>query len=276
METADFVICGSGIVGLTLARELVARGADSILIIEKEEKPGLHASGRNSGVLHAGIYYSPDSKRAHTCLAGNRLMKSYCREHGLPLLENGKVIVTSAPEQLPTLDELFRRAQAGGANVVMVDEKELAEIEPNARTVTRALHSRDTAVISPKAVLQSLREELTLSGRVRFSFGRRVLGRKPGASRTLLTCQGPVRYGFFINASGAHADKVAAYFDVGRKYRLLPFKGLYRQLKPERTELVRGSIYPVPDIRNPFLGVHFTRSVSGEVHIGPTAIPVGY
>jgi len=273
VESADFVICGGGIVGLTLARELVARGADSILIIEKERTPGMHASGRNSGVLHAGIYYSPDSERARTCLAGNRLMKSYCREHGLPLLENGKVIVTSTPEQLPMLDELFRRAIAGGANVVMVDEKELAEIEPNARTVTRALHSRDTAVISPKAVLQSLREELTLSGRVRFSFGRRVLDKKAGASRTLVTCQGPVRYSFFVNAAGAHADKVAAYFDVGRKYRLLPFKGLYRQLKPERTELVRGSIYPVPDIRNPFLGVHFTRSVSGEVHIGPTAIP---
>ena len=114
METADFVICGSGIVGLTLARELVARGADSILIIEKEEKPGLHASGRNSGVLHAGIYYSPDSKRAHTCLAGNRLMKSYCREHGLPLLENGKVIrITSYNVCYTKLLRLRCRESAG-------------------------------------------------------------------------------------------------------------------------------------------------------------------
>lgn len=273
METADFVICGSGIVGLTLARELTARGADSIFIIEKEQAPGLHASGRNSGVLHAGIYYAQGSERARTCLTGNRLMKAYCRERGLPLLENGKVIVTSTPEQLPTLDELHRRATANGADVAMVDDQELAEIEPNALTIERALHSRDTAVISPKAVLQSLREELSLSGCVRFGFGRRVIGRKPDTSRTLLTCQGPLRYNFFINAAGAHADKVAAFFDAGRKYRLLPFKGLYRQLKPERTDLVRGSIYPVPDIRNPFLGVHFTRSVSGEVHIGPTAIP---
>lgn len=273
METADFVICGSGIVGLTLARELTARGADSIFIIEKERAPGLHASGRNSGVLHAGIYYSQGSERARTCLQGNRLMKAYCRERGLPLLENGKVIVASSPEQLPTLDELHRRAMTNGADVVMVDERELAAIEPGAITVERALHSRDTAVISPKAILSSLREELELCGRVRFGFGRKVLGRKPDAPRTLLTCQGPVRYNFFINAAGAHADKVAAFFDAGRKYRLLPFKGLYRQLKPERTNLVRGSIYPVPDIRNPFLGVHFTRSVGCEVHIGPTAIP---
>jgi len=273
MEAADFVICGSGIVGLTLARELAARGADAILVLDKEPAPGLHASGRNSGVLHAGVYYAPDSERARTCLAGNRLMKAHCRERGLPLLENGKVIVTSAPAQLPTLNELHRRALASGADVSMVDERELAEIEPHARTVQRALHSRDTAVISPKAVLQSLRDELLCSGKVRFGFGRRVTGRKPGAARTLLTCQGPLRYGFFVNAAGAHADKVAAFFGAGRALRLLPFKGLYRQLRPERADLVRGSIYPVPDIRNPFLGVHFTRSVSGETHIGPTAIP---
>lgn len=273
METADYVICGSGIVGLTLARELTARGADSIFILDKEPAPGLHASGRNSGVLHAGIYYAPDSERARTCLAGNRLMKAYCRERGLPLLENGKVIVASAPDQLPTLDELHRRALANGADVAMVDEAGLKEIEPHARTVQRALHSRDTAVISPRAVLQSLRDELALGGRVRFGFGRAVTGRKDGVARTLLTCQGPVRYGFFINAAGAHADKVAAHFGAGRNYRLLPFKGLYRQLRPERAHLVRGSVYPVPDIRNPFLGVHFTRSVSGETYIGPTAIP---
>jgi L-2-hydroxyglutarate oxidase len=155
--TADILIVGSGIVGLTIARELVAHGASNVVLLEKEDELGKHASGRNSGVLHAGIYYAPDSVKARTCLNGNFLMKAYCKERGLPVLEAGKVIVARTEEEIPTLEELQRRATANGAKVEFVDEQQLAEIEPNARTTGKALFSHYTAAVDPKLVLQSLR-----------------------------------------------------------------------------------------------------------------------
>jgi (S)-2-hydroxyglutarate dehydrogenase len=271
LDKANILIAGAGIIGLTIARELVAAGHGDIVIVEKEPELGRHASGRNSGVLHAGIYYAPDSLKAKSCLNGNFLMRAYCKERGLPLLESGKVIVTRTPEELPVLDELCRRATANGAKVEMIDERQLAEIEPNARTVERALFSHYTAVVDPKAVLQSLKDELEASGRVRFHFDCRLTGLK--GSATALTSQGEIGFARFVNAAGAWCDRVAGLFGVGRQYRLIPFKGIYRHLRPDAPYTVNGSIYPVPDIRNPFLGVHFTRSVHGDVYLGPTAIP---
>jgi L-2-hydroxyglutarate oxidase len=270
-ERAEILIVGGGVIGLTIARELVARGRSDILILEKEEQLGEHASGRNSGVLHAGIYYAPDSLRAKSCLGGNRMMKAFCREKGLPLLEAGKVIVARTEAELPTLEELHRRASANGARVRFVDEKELAELEPMARTVGKALHSLDTAVTDPKKVLAALRAELEGSGKVRILTGCRFLGRQGfDAARTSM---GNVRYARFVNASGAWCDVVAGAFGLGSDYRLIPFKGIYRKVHAGGSFPVNGNIYPVPDIRNPFLGVHFTRSASGDVYVGPTAIP---
>ena len=270
-ERADILIIGAGIIGLTLARELVKAGHGDILVIEKEPEPGKHASGRNSGVLHAGIYYSPDSLKAKSCLNGNRLMKEYCREKGLPLRESGKVIVARTAEELPTLDDLFRRATINGARVELIDERQLAEIEPNARTVARALLSHDTAVVDPKAVMKSLRTELERTGKVRILCDCRLIGLK--GSTTAVTSRGDIGFRRVINAAGAYCDQVAALFGVGKQYRLIPFKGLYRVLKPGTLYTINSNIYPVPDIRNPFLGVHFTRSVAGDVYLGPTAIP---
>jgi L-2-hydroxyglutarate oxidase LhgO len=271
IDKADILIVGAGIIGLTIARELVNAGHGDIVIIEKEPELGRHASGRNSGVLHAGIYYSPDSLKAKSCLNGNFLMRDFCREKGLPLLESGKVIVARTPEELPVLEELHRRATANGAKVDIIDERQLAEIEPNARTVERALFSHYTAVVDPKAVLHSFLEELRESGRVSIHFDCRLTGIK--GSGTALTNKGEIGFNRFVNAAGAYCDKVAQLFGVGEKYRLIPFKGLYRQLKKGAPYTVNGNIYPVPDIRNPFLGVHFTRSVHGNVYLGPTAIP---
>ncbi len=271
LDSAEILIVGAGIIGLTIARELVAAGYGDIVIIEKEAEAGRHASGRNSGVLHAGIYYSPDSMKARSCLSGNLLMRAYCKEKGLPLLENGKVIVARTMEELPVLDELHRRAVANGAKVEMLDERQLAELEPNARTVERALFSHYTAVVDPKLVLKSLREELEESGRVRFRMGCRMTGIK--GSGTAVTSRGEIPFRRFVNAAGAHCDKVARLFGVGKRYRLIPFKGVYRLLRKEVPYRIRASIYPVPDIRNPFLGVHFTPSVYGDVYLGPTAIP---
>lgn len=271
LDKAEILIVGAGIIGLTIARELVKAGHGDIVIIEKEPELGRHASGRNSGVLHAGIYYAPDSLKAKSCLNGNRLMRAFCREKGLPLLESGKVIVTRTAEELPVLEELHRRAVANGARVDMIDEKELAEIEPNARTVERAIFSHYTAVVDPKAVLESLKEELEESGRVRIKFDCLLTGLK--GSGTAVTSRGEIGFTRFVNAAGAWCDKVASLFGIGGKYRLIPFKGIYRQLRRDAPYTVNGNIYPVPDIRNPFLGVHFTRSVHGNVYLGPTAIP---
>jgi L-2-hydroxyglutarate oxidase LhgO len=271
IDRADVLIVGGGIIGLTLARELAAAGRGGIVVIEKEPDLGKHASGRNSGVLHAGIYYAPDSLKARSCLNGNKLMRAYCKERGLPLSECGKVIVARSEAELPVLEELHRRATANGARVQFIDERELAEIEPNARTVGRALWSRDTAAVDPKAVLASLRADLEATGQVRVVTGCAFGGLS--GPHTAATSQGPIRYERLVNAAGAYCDRVAGAFGVGAEFRLVPFKGIYRKLRPGADFVVNGNIYPVPDIRNPFLGVHFSRSARGDVYVGPTAIP---
>ena len=270
-ESADILIVGGGIIGLTLARELLASGREDIVILEKEPELGRHASGRNSGVLHAGIYYAPDSLKARSCLRGNFLMRAYVKEKGLPILETGKVIVAREESELPVLEELHRRATANGAKVEFVDEAQLAEIEPNARTAGRALFSHYTAIVDPKQVLAALRADLEASGRARLVTGCELTG-LAGPSRAATT-RGPIAFRRLVNAAGASCDRVARHFGVAGEYRLIPFKGIYRKLAPGRTYVVNGNIYPVPDIRNPFLGVHFTRSVHGDVYLGPTAIP---
>lgn len=269
--SADFLICGAGIIGLTIARELAKRGAQNIVVLEKEEELGRHASGRNSGVLHAGIYYSPDSLRARSCLNGNILMKRYCREKNLPLSESGKVIVAKNDKEIETLKELYGRALKNGARVELIDEKRLREIEPHAQTHMTALHSLDTSVVDPKLILKSLHSDLVSSGKVKVLAGTEMQGIK--GSSTAVTSHGTIKFETFINASGAYSDKVAHLFGVGLNYRLIPFKGIYKKLRSERSYIVKGNIYPVPDIKNPFLGIHFTRSVNGEIYVGPTAIP---
>ncbi len=269
-DRTDVLVVGGGIIGLTIARELLLAGRGEVLVLEKEPDLGMHASGRNSGVLHAGIYYAPDSSKARTCLAGNRLMRAFCKEKGLPLLECGKVIVARSEAELPPLEELYRRATANGARVRFVDERELAEIEPMARTTGKALHALDTAAVDPKAVLRALRTELEAGG-ARIVTSCRFLGR--AGSDGAQTTQGTIRYRRLVNAAGAHCDEVARAFGIAEHYRLIPFKGIYRKLRPGSNFPVNGNIYPVPDIRNPFLGVHFSRSVHGDVYLGPTAIP---
>jgi L-2-hydroxyglutarate oxidase LhgO len=269
--STDILIAGGGIIGLTIARELIRNGFDNITVIDKENTLGKHASGRNSGVLHAGIYYPPGSLKAKSCLDGNFLMRAYCKEKGLPLLETGKVIVARNAQEIPSLHELHRRATANGAKVDIIDETQLHEIEPLAKTHQSALFSHYTAVVDPKKVLLALRQELEASGKVKIILPCVFRGLR--GSSTAFTSQGPIDFRRFVNAAGAHCDRVARAFGLGSRYRMIPFKGIYKRLKPRKADLVRGNIYPVPDIRNPFLGIHFTRSAYGEVYLGPTAIP---
>ncbi len=270
-KSCEFLVVGAGITGLTIARELIAAGAGNVLILEKEPALGAHASGRNSGVLHAGIYYTPDSLKARFCAEGNRLMKEFCRSKGLTLKETGKVVVARDEAETEQLAELKSRADRAGARASLVGRARLAELEPHARTHDVALHSPDTAVVKPVEILAALAADLEASGRAEIAYGarfERVLERDH-----VQTSLGPIRFGWLVNSAGAFADRIAHAFGAGREYKLIPFKGTYRKLTPRSAHLVRGSIYPVPDLGNPFLGVHLTRGADGDVYAGPTALP---
>lgn len=268
---ADFVIVGAGIVGLTLARELARRKLGKVLVVEKEPEVGRHASGRNSGVVHAGIYYPGESLKAKFCVEGARRLLEYVDAHKLPILKCGKVIVATKPENTKTLGTLLERARTNGVEAKKISLEELREFEPEARSHEFAIWSPKTAVIDSKAVLKRLSEELEELG-VEVQFGHQVTGISPEAKQ-VRTSKGTIDYGFLYNTAGVYADRIAKFFDVGTKYRILPFKGLYWKATESFTSKIRSLIYPAPDINMPFLGVHITRTVDGKVLFGPTAIP---
>jgi L-2-hydroxyglutarate oxidase LhgO len=268
----DIAIVGGGIIGLTVAREIRRRKPSArIAVLEKEPEPGRHASGRNSGVLHSGIYYGSDTFKAKVCSSGSKAMQEYAAEHGIAMAKTGKVIVATRPETASQIDVLQRRAEANGIRVRRLDASALKEIEPHARTFGNALHSPDTAVIDVKAVMETLRGDLLSSG-IDLIVNAQVTDVDPKA-KSLSTNNATYEYGHLINCAGAHADRIAHLFGVGRQYAIVPFRGSYYRLSDEKNGWVRGSIYPVPDLRYPFLGVHLTRGISGAVYLGPTATP---
>lgn len=219
-------------------------------------------------MLHAGFYYSADSLKARFTRNGNRELTAYCADRGLPLLPCGKLVVASTEADLPGLDELARRGRKNGIEVNELSAREAREIEPRVRTIGRALYSPSTASVDPGAVMQALERDARREGVV-VQNGVRYLGRENGALRT---SAGRYEAGYVVNAAGLYADRVARDFGFGLAYRMLPFKGLYLYSDEPRGSL-RTHVYPVPDLRNPFLGVHFTLTVDGRMKIGPTAIP---
>ena len=269
MRGYDVAVIGGGIVGLALADAWLARHpGSSVLVCDKEERLAEHASGRNSGVLHAGFYYAPDSLKAQLTRRGNQMLRAFCAEQGVPVRETGKVVVTTSADQLASLDDLYGRGQANGVPLEMVDEVGLREIEPLARTHGRALWSPSTAVADPVAVVEALAARVReRGGEVRL--GTPVIEAGPGWVRTPYQ---RIEVGHIINAAGLYADRVAHWFGVGEDYAMLPFKGLYWYSSWPAGRLQR-HVYPVPDPRNPFLGVHLTVTVSGRTKVGPTAIP---
>ena len=267
----DYLIIGAGIIGLALARELRSRfPAADILVIDKEADVALHGSGRNSGVLHAGFYYSADSLKARFTRDGNTQMTAYVKERGLAINQCHKVVVASDEDEIDGVRELFRRGERNGVDVRIIDELELAEIDPNARTTGIALYSPTTATVDPAQVCHALKQDLESRG-VRFLFGHGYYRRQ--GDRTIVTTAGLViEAGLTINAAGLYADTIARDYGFSRDYTIIPFKGIYLKYtgsdKPVRT-----NIYPVPNLKNPFLGVHYTVTVDGTIKIGPTAIP---
>ena len=269
----DQIIIGAGIVGISLGLALLERNPNrKVLIIDKEEKPGIHASGRNSGVLHAGFYYSPDSLKAKFCRLGNLELRKFCKENNLQILETGKVVVCQDKQDVARLEELYRRGVANGVNIEILDSKDLGKIEPAAQTVDKFIWSPTTAVGNPKDVINKLAEKFTKSGGS-FSFNAQVQLIEKDNEVLVKTKTAMYNAKSIINSAGSYAADLAKQVNVGTEYVCLPFLGAYKKSKllsinPKRL------VYPVPNPVNPFLGVHTTITLNNEIKIGPTAFPV--
>lgn len=267
--TTDFLIVGGGIIGLSVAREIKTRFSDTkITVLEKESAVGLHASGRNSGIIHAGFYYSADSLKAKLTRAGNQAMTAYCETNKIPLNRCGKLVVAQNESDLPQLDELLRRGAANQVPLQDLTEEAAREIEPRVKTCQRAIFSPTTASADPRRVIAAMEQDAVGEG-IRILTNAAYLRRRNGSVET---SQAGITAGHVVNAAGLYADKVARDFGFSERYRILPFKGLYLY-SDEPPGSLRTNIYPVPDLRNPFLGVHFTVREDGQIKIGPTAIP---
>ncbi|MDR1666784.1 MAG: L-2-hydroxyglutarate oxidase [Bacteroidales bacterium] len=269
LET-DYLIIGAGIIGLAIARELNARHPEAkITIIEKEPDVACHSSGRNSGVLHAGFYYTADSLKAKFTREGNALMQKYCCDNHLRINKCQKVVVAQNEEELHSLYELEQRGKANGVDVKMVTAKELAEIEPNAVTCEYALWSPTTATVDPVEVNRCIKDELIRKGVV-ILFNTPYRKRMEG--NTVKTAEHTFSAKKIINTAGLYADKIAKDFGFSKHYTIIPFKGIYLKYKGN-DQPIHTNIYPVPNLKNPFLGVHYTITVDDVVKIGPTSIP---
>jgi L-2-hydroxyglutarate oxidase len=269
----DVVIVGAGIVGLATARELLGRWPRlRLAVVDKESRVAAHQSGHNSGVIHSGIYYSPGSLKARLCEAGGRALIRYCDEHRIPYDLCGKVVVATDDSELPRLAELQRRGEANGvAGLEVIGPERLRELEPHAAGI-RALYSPRTGIVNYVAVAESFAADVkALGGEILLD--RRVTGiRKVGPNAVVATSGGAIETRFLITCAGLYSDRVAALSGAPSDPRIVPFRGDYYILRPERAGLVRSMIYPVPDPSFPFLGVHLTRRIEGGVWLGPNAV----
>ena len=267
--TSDFLVIGGGVIGISVARELRKRFSDSrVTLIEKEQRCAEHASGRNSGVLHAGFYYSADSLKAKFTREGNRLLREYCEYKKIPVNKCGKLVVTKDASELLSLDELLKRGRNNGVVLEEITAEEAQNIEPRVLTYERAIFSPTTCSVDPLVVVKSLEQDARAEG-VNIHYGEKYVKKKDHA---VITTSGTYHAGYLVNAAGLYADRIARDHDFSENYRILPFKGLYLY-SDEPPGAICTNIYPVPYLKNPFLGVHFTVTANGHVKIGPTAIP---
>jgi L-2-hydroxyglutarate oxidase len=272
----DLAVVGGGILGLAVARELLARHPRaSLCVLERETQIGAHQTGHNSGVIHAGVYYAPGSLKARLCVEGARELYEYCAERGITSERCGKLIIAREPSELAGLDELERRGRANGVRGLRrIDAATIEQIEPHARGIG-ALHSPDTGIVDFAAVARSYADDARARGAIiatdcdvaSVAAGRRSL--------RLAHSQGATEAGHAVFCAGAWADRLAVAAGAGPDPRIVPFRGAYLRVVPARRHLVRSLIYPVPDPSLPFLGVHLSRNIDGEVLIGPTALIAG-
>ena len=270
MALSDAVVVGAGVVGLATAYALARRGR-SVVVVDKEPTLGAHASGRNSGVLHAGFYYSDESLKAELSARGNRRWRVLCDDDGVPVNPCGKLVVARSAAEVPVVQALVERGQRLGVDVRWVSREEARVLEPRVRTCQGALWSPTTATLNPRSALRALGRRAQAAG-VSLRLGQAVLGRTRDGVRLL---HGEARARVVVNAAGLFADRLADLDGVRGSYRIAPFRGLYLHASPSAPPL-RRAIYPVPEPGMPFLGVHFTPTVSGGHHIGPTALPAAW
>ena len=273
-ETFDVAIIGAGIVGLAVGLELLRRRPNCrLLILEKEKAVACHQTGHNSGVIHSGIYYKPGSLKAKLCVAGAAAMLDFVKSHHLPYEQCGKIIVATEAAQIPTLEELYRRGTENGVPGLdwLPDASAIRKIEPHAAGIC-AIHVPSTAITDFKLVAEEYsRLIVSLGGLLRFNARVNRIFQSQG--KTILhTEAGQFRTRYLINCAGLHSDHVARLAGEKLDTVILPFRGEYYKVRPERQHLVRGMIYPVADPDFPFLGVHFTRRVHGGIEAGPNAV----
>lgn len=272
MKTSnDYLIIGAGIIGFSIGISLLEYNPKfKVRIVEKEGSLGAHASGRNSGVLHAGFYYSPDSLKAKFCKDGNLELKRLAAKHDVAVNNVGKVVVTKDLSEVERLENLFRRGIENGVDVEILNVKFLKKYEPLAQTVEKFLWSPTTAIADPKSILSAIKQEfLSLGGKIDFSTKIELVE----LEGEIVEKTGQFDSKYFINASGAHSDLIAKSLGIAEEYAMIPFMGQYRTIPLDQLR-IRTLVYPVPHPINPFLGVHFTLTTDGKVKIGPTALPI--
>lgn len=271
--SGDIAVIGGGIVGLAAAREILRRRpASRLVVLEKEVALGQHQTGHNSGVIHSGLYYAPGSLKAKTCVAGGAALTRYCEERGIPFKRCGKVIVALNGSEVPRLEELHRRGVANGVpGLEMIGPERLRELEPHCAGV-QALWSPNTGIIDFSRVAAAYADDVRAAGGELRTRNNVVAIRQGAESALLTTTAGEVEVRIVVSCAGLYSDRVAALTGAPRNPRIVPFRGDYYILRPERQHLVKSLIYPVPDPAFPFLGVHFTRRMNGEVWLGPNAV----
>ena len=265
----DYLIIGAGIIGLNIAKNLKERFPSSkILVLEKEDEVAMHSSGRNSGVLHAGFYYSADSLKAKFTKEGNIALKEFVKSRGLKINECQKVVVATDDKEVEGLEELKRRGEANGVELIWLDEDGLNELYPNIKTHKKALLCPSTATVNPKEVTKEFAKVIKDLG-VEILLSCKYVS---SSSNVVSTSLGDFQARKVINCAGLYADNIARDFGFSKDYVIIPFKGIYLKDKNNVSQL-ETNVYPVPNLENPFLGVHYTLTVDGESKIGPTAIP---
>ncbi|NJM59222.1 MAG: L-2-hydroxyglutarate oxidase [Oscillatoriales cyanobacterium RU_3_3] len=268
----DFAVIGGGIVGLSTAMALGRRYPDaSILAIEKESSWAAHQTGNNSGVIHSGIYYKPGSLKANLCRQGNRLLIEFCQKHGINYEICGKLIVATNPEELPLLENLYQRGLANGLKIEKITAEEVKEIEPHVSCLA-AIRVPSTGIANYRQVCHKYAELVASQGGV-LRLSTKVLNITPTLEGVeIATTQGAFQAKFMVNCTGLFSDRVAKLAGVDPGVKIVPFRGEYYELVPEKRYLVKHLIYPVPNPNFPFLGVHFTRMIDGSIHAGPNAV----
>ena len=271
LKKCDLLVIGAGVVGLSTGIALLqSRPSLKVIVADKERDIALHASGRNSGVIHAGFYYSPDSLKAKFCREGNFELRKLAKKYGIPVKDVGKVVVTRNEDEDSHLNTLFERGIANGVELEIHPEEKLKDFEPLAITHNRFMWSPNTGISDSISIVKAMRDEfITLGGEIQFDSKVNLIE----SNGEIVDSSNQFNFKHVVNAAGAQADRISRSVGVGIEYAMLPFMGVYRATSQKNLPLQR-LVYPVPHPINPFLGVHFTLTTDGKVKIGPTAIPI--